>query len=170
MTFDMAWQLPLTRLLRAQHRATLFHTPVAMRRPAGYFTRSRSRSMLPAPRVSVPAGSELAARIHYSPSPPVPPAASDEDEELAFSFGFADLKHGRVIHSGVNAQVKEVRISKSDTCRLHLTSVFLCPIFFTAGKRCLHGVGLMLCGWFDSAMASLLISLLACRASCWVAR
>ena len=104
VTSDLAWQLPLTRLLKAQHYAT------------------PSWVMPPAGRESVPSASMLPIPSNEDE---MQQSASESDEELGFSYAFADLKQGAVIHSGSHAQVKEVRIS---TCRVLLMSAHRCPI------------------------------------------
>lgn len=79
---DVAWQLPLARLLKARYPDMLL------------------------------SASDADQLLHI---------ASDNDKELAFSYAFADLKHGEAIERSSHAQVKEVRMGRPDTCRVPLT-------------------------------------------------
>lgn len=97
VTSDVAWQLPLARLLKAKNPSARSRTPAGSVLP----NTSYGQDML--------LGASNADQMLQN--------ACGSDEELAFSYAFADLKHGDVICNDSHAQVKEVRMSEPDTCR-----------------------------------------------------
>ena len=107
MTSDVAWQLPLAQLLKAKFPSARFCTPQGSVLPAAS---NKNKSMLNSSTAIQPLQN-----------------ASNNEEELAFSYAFADLKHGAVIERGSQAQVKEVRIGKPDICKVLLKLAWLYP-------------------------------------------
>ncbi|CAL5229058.1 g12307 [Coccomyxa viridis] len=87
VTSDMAWQLPLARLLEAKCPSTGFRTPLGILLP---MASDRHKLWLSATSV------DQLSRNN-----------SETEEKLAFSYAFAQLKHNEVIERGTHAQVKE---------------------------------------------------------------
>lgn len=146
VTSDMAWQLPLARLLEAKCPSTGFRTPLGILLPM-----ASDRHKL---RLSATSVDQLSRNN------------SETEEKLAFSYAFAQLKHNEVIERGTHAQVKEVRLGRPDICGVPLRLAWLCLASFTADKGSLHGVNVILDKSIGFAMTSKLTVSPACRATC----